>query len=56
MAGNDTRIQADEETPLLTTKPKMPLPWGQVSLVFLMLIAEPVSSAYIFPFINQVGQ
>lgn len=47
---------SDEETPLLQRKSKTPLPWSQISLVFIALIAEPVSSGYIFPFINQVGQ
>ncbi|KAH0833279.1 MFS general substrate transporter [Lanmaoa asiatica] len=47
---------SDEETPLLHRKPKTPLPWSQISIAFLALVAEPVSSAYIFPFINQVGQ
>lgn len=46
----------DEETPLLQGKFKTPLPWGQMSVAFLTLIAEPISSAYIFPFINQVSQ
>ena len=46
----------DEETPLLQAKSKTPLSWGQINLVFLALIAEPISSAYIFPFINQVRQ
>ncbi|KAF8553972.1 MFS general substrate transporter [Imleria badia] len=44
----------DEETPLLPVKAKTPLPWNQISLVFVALIAEPISSAYIFPFINQL--
>ena len=54
MASHDRR--PDEETPLLEPRPKTPLPWGQISLIFLALVAEPVSSAYIFPFINQVRQ
>ncbi|KAG9315284.1 MFS general substrate transporter [Chiua virens] len=43
----------DEETPLLQGKPKTPLPWRQMNLVFLALIAEPFASVYILPFINQ---
>ena len=54
MASHDRSL--DEETPLLHVKAKTPLPWSQISLVFVALIAEPISSAYIFPFINQVGQ
>ncbi|KAF9237649.1 major facilitator superfamily domain-containing protein [Melanogaster broomeanus] len=53
-------VNDDEETPLLQTKTKTktktktPLPVGQVSVVLFILVAEPVSSAYIFPFINQL--
>ena len=54
MASRDVR--SDEETPLLQGKSKTPLPWSQISLVFIALIAEPISSAYIFSFINQVRQ
>ena len=50
---NDNR-RPDEEAPLLQRKPKTPMPWNHVSLVFVALVAEPISSAYIFPFINQV--
>ena len=46
----------DEETPLLQGKFKTPVPWGQVNLIFVALIAEPISSLYIVPFINQVSQ
>ena len=46
----------DEETPLLQPRSKTPLPWSQINIVFLALVAEPISSAYIFPFINQVRQ
>ncbi|KAF9223446.1 MFS general substrate transporter [Gyrodon lividus] len=52
MANCDRR--ANEETPLLQTKTKTPVPWGQVGTVLFVLVAEPVSSAYIFPFINQL--
>ena len=50
------RSLEEEETPLLGGKSKTPLPWGQITLIFVALIAEPVSSVYILPFINQVGQ
>ncbi|KAF8135016.1 MFS general substrate transporter [Boletus edulis] len=46
----------DEETPLLQAKSKTPVPWSQIILVFIAMVAEPISSAYIFPFINQVRQ
>ena len=46
----------NEQTPLLGGKSKTPLPWGQISLGFVSLVAEPISSVYILPFINQVGQ
>lgn len=54
MASHDRR--PDEETPLLQAKSKTPLPWGQMSLAFLALTAEPISFLYIFAFINQVSQ
>jgi MFS family permease len=44
----------NEETPLVGGKSKTPLPWGQISLVFVSLIAEPISSVYILSFINQL--
>ncbi|KAF8442387.1 major facilitator superfamily domain-containing protein [Boletus edulis BED1] len=44
----------DEETPLLQAKSKTPVPWSQIILVFIAMVAEPISSAYIFPFINQL--
>ncbi|KAF8842090.1 MFS general substrate transporter [Paxillus ammoniavirescens] len=44
----------DEETPLLQSRAKTPVPWGQVNIVLFVLVAEPVSSACIFPFINQL--
>ena len=47
---------SDEETPLLQGKSKTPLSWSQISLVFIPLIAEPIPSAYIFSFIDQVRQ
>ena len=50
------RRPADERAPLLGGKSKTPLPWGQMILVFVALVAEPISSVYILPFINQVSQ
>ncbi|KIJ62761.1 hypothetical protein HYDPIDRAFT_93712, partial [Hydnomerulius pinastri MD-312] len=44
----------DEETPLLQVKARTPLPKFQIGIVLFVLISEPVSSAYIFPFINQL--
>ena len=55
MASHDRQCP-DEETPLLQKKAKTPLPWCQINLVFVALIAEPISSAYILAFINQVSQ
>jgi hypothetical protein len=54
MASLDGR--PDEQTPLLQRKSRTPLPWSQLTLVFVALIAEPISSVYILPFVNQVGQ
>ncbi|KAG6333556.1 hypothetical protein ID866_5531 [Astraeus odoratus] len=52
-------MTVDENTPLIPenskTKAKTPLPKIQLSLVLLVLFAEPLSSQYIFPFINQVS-
>ena len=45
----------DEQTPLLEGRSKTPLPWGQIRLIFVTFAAEPISSLYILPFINQVG-
>lgn len=56
MASIDERPDKSEETPLLQGKSKTPLPWSQMTLIFVALIAEPVSSGYIYAFINQVGQ
>ncbi|KAI9574045.1 MFS general substrate transporter [Boletus coccyginus] len=52
MANLDGR--PNEETPLLQGKSKTPVPWGQVNLISVALIAEPISSLYIIPFINQL--
>jgi MFS family permease len=52
MASLDGR--PDEQTPLLQRKSRTPLPWSQLTLVFVALIAEPISSVYILPFVNQL--
>ncbi|KAI5990106.1 major facilitator superfamily domain-containing protein [Pisolithus albus] len=47
----------DESTPLLEnsqTKTKTPLPKLQLGLTLFVLFSEPISSQYIFPFINQL--
>ena len=48
-------MTANENTPLLR-KNKTPLPKFQLSLVLLLMFAEPISAQYIFPFINQVSR
>ena len=59
--------QADspaEDTPLLQTEntidtkrvvPVTPLPRVQISILFVLLLVEPIFSQCIYPFINQVG-
>ena len=49
--------QIDEEIPLLHSQPKKstPLPWGQLSMVLLIQLAEPFTSQVIYPFAPQVG-
>ncbi|TFY69228.1 hypothetical protein EVG20_g3234 [Dentipellis fragilis] len=52
----------DEETPLLrpsnpdgkTTKKRTPLPKGQMAILLLLQLAEPITSQCIMPFINQL--
>ncbi|KAA1467087.1 MFS general substrate transporter [Dentipellis sp. KUC8613] len=52
----------DEETPLLrpsspdgkTTKKRTPLPMGQMTILLLLQLAEPITSQCILPFINQL--
>ncbi|KIM54845.1 hypothetical protein SCLCIDRAFT_1221664 [Scleroderma citrinum Foug A] len=46
-------MTTNENTPLLR-KNKTPLPKFQLSLVLLLVLAEPISAQYIFPFINQL--
>ena len=33
---------------------RTPLPWVQLSIVYLIQVAEPVTAAVIYPFINQL--
>ncbi|KAL4062218.1 major facilitator transporter [Scleroderma citrinum] len=49
-------MTVDENTPLILKKSKLktPLPKFQLSLVLLLMFAEPISAQYIFPFINQL--
>lgn len=44
----------EEETPLLRTK-STPLPWGQLSIVLFVQLAEPLTSQVIYPFAPQVS-
>ena len=48
----------DEETPLLhagnAPKKATPLPVTQISILLLLLLAEPITSLSINPYINQV--
>ncbi|KAI6165695.1 major facilitator superfamily domain-containing protein [Pisolithus thermaeus] len=49
-------MATDESTPLLENsqaKKKTPLPKTQLGLTLFVLFSEPMSSLYIFPFINQ---
>ncbi|KAI6099653.1 major facilitator superfamily domain-containing protein [Pisolithus sp. B1] len=50
-------MATDESTPLLENsqaKTKTPLPKTQLGLTLFVLFSEPMSSLYIFPFINQL--
>ncbi|KAI5998710.1 MFS general substrate transporter [Pisolithus albus] len=50
-------MTADESTPLLENsqaRAKTPLPKTQLGLSLFVLFSEPISSQYIFPFINQL--
>ncbi|KAN0092802.1 Drug:H+ antiporter-1 family protein [Tylopilus felleus] len=42
-----------EETPLL--QGKIPMPWGQLSLAYLVLFSETISNDYLTPFMNKLG-
>ena len=53
----ENTIIADEQTALLPTRTvekPTPLPRLQISIVLLLLFAEPITSQCIIPFINQV--
>ncbi|KAH7884692.1 MFS general substrate transporter [Phlebopus sp. FC_14] len=54
MANMHSDSSVDEETPLLQVKAKTPLPKDQILPLLLVLTSEPITSAYIFPFINQL--
>ncbi|KAG6849102.1 hypothetical protein H0H93_011278 [Arthromyces matolae] len=49
----------NEETALLSrSKPRRrdpnPLAWGQISIILLIQVAEPLASLSIYPYINQL--
>ena len=54
MTSLDRLRRPDEETPLL--QGKIPMPWGQLSLAYLVLFSETISNEYMTPFINKVSQ
>jgi hypothetical protein len=49
---------SDEETPLLSSEPPpqktTPVPWAQVWILIVLLLAEPLTSQVIFPFTPEV--
>ena len=53
--------RVDESTPLLASsgglkeRKRTPLPKGQIGIVLLLQICEPITSQSIFPYINAVG-
>lgn len=53
-----TQDTVDEETPLLQNanaqRKATPLPVTQISILLLLLLAEPITSLSINPYINQV--
>ncbi|KAN0092806.1 Drug:H+ antiporter-1 family protein [Tylopilus felleus] len=51
MTSLDRLRRPDEETPLL--QGKIPMPWGQLSLAYLVLFSETISNEYMTPFINK---
>ncbi|KAG1906461.1 major facilitator superfamily domain-containing protein [Suillus fuscotomentosus] len=55
---NSHEIMANETTPLVPTKsskkPKTPLPKLQIGILMSLLLAEPIASTSIFPYINQL--
>ncbi|KAG2100403.1 uncharacterized protein F5147DRAFT_776963 [Suillus discolor] len=55
---NSHEIMANETTPLVSAKsskkPKTPLPKLQIGILMSLLLAEPIASTSIFPYINQL--
>ncbi|KAG1748658.1 major facilitator superfamily domain-containing protein [Suillus lakei] len=55
---NSPRMMASETTPLVpagaSKKPKTPLPKLQIGILMTLLLAEPIASTSIFPYINQL--
>lgn len=55
-----TYYESDEETPLLIKQDppprpiETPLQWGQLLILLVTLICEPLASQSIYPFITQV--
>lgn len=48
-------VRSDEETPLLQESPRAkpartPIPWGQLSILLVLQLAEPLTSQVISPF------
>jgi hypothetical protein len=58
MSPGRSQSTADEETPLLQAgnapRKTTPLPVTQISILLLLLLAEPITSLSINPYINQV--
>jgi hypothetical protein len=54
----DYSPSADEEAPLLPSvkivSGPTPLPMGQITVLLFLMLAEPITSQCIYPFINQV--
>lgn len=54
-----SRPSVDEESPLLPTeqpkRQRTPLPWGQLSVIMFLQLAEPLTSQVISPFAPEVG-
>ncbi|OAX40526.1 hypothetical protein K503DRAFT_798763 [Rhizopogon vinicolor AM-OR11-026] len=57
MDSSDSRTSS-ETTPLVppsaSKKPKIPLPKLQIGIILILQLAEPIASASIFPYINQL--
>jgi hypothetical protein len=58
MPAQESIEHGDERTPLLKERKYVtvptPLPTGQISSLLLLMIAEPVMSMSILPYINEV--